>query len=243
MNLEGKVAVVTGGAIRVGQAITLALADKGCNVFILYGSSAEAAEKTRNLVAGLGVKSTIYSANLADVEATQTVIPRAREWLGKVDILVNSAAIFRDGGLDETTVDSWDRHFAVNLRAPFILSQAFARQVPSNGQGAIVNISDARVYRPAADHFAYRLTKAGLLTMTETLAQDLAPNIRVNALALGAILPPPGQDASHLEELAQKRVPLRRSGNATIVAQNVLHLLEQDFLTGVIIKIDGGEFL
>ena len=243
MNLQGKVAVVTGGAIRVGRAITLALAEAGCHVFIIYGRSAESAEETRALVEELGVKARIFPANLADAQATETVMPTAREWFGQVDVLVNSAAIFRDGALDDTTLDIWDLQFDVNLRAPYLLSQAFARQVPGDGQGAIVNISDARVFRPAADHFAYRLTKSGLLTMTEILAHDLAPRIRVNALALGAILPPPGQDESYLEKLAQDRVPLKRPGNANIVAQNVVHLLEQDFLTGVIIKVDGGEFL
>lgn len=243
MNIEGRVAVISGGAIRLGQVITLALAQAGCHVFILYGRSAEPAEKTQAIAESLGVKARTYAADLADPEAAQGVIPAAREWLGQVDILINNAALFKDGGLEETTVDDWDVQFAVNLRAPFLLSQAFARQVPADGRGAIVNISDARVFRPAADHFAYRLTKAGLLTMTETLAHDLAPRIQVNALALGAILPPPGQDKSYLESLAQSRVPLRRPGDATMVAQNVLHLLAQDFLTGVTIRIDGGEFL
>jgi glucose 1-dehydrogenase len=243
MNLQGKVAVVTGGAIRVGRAITLALAEAGCHVFILYGRSAESAKETLAEAEELGVKAFIYSANLAEAQAAQMVIPAAQEWLGRVDVLVNSAAIFRDGALDETTLDSWELQFDVNLRAPYLLSQAFARQVPADGQGVIVNISDARVFRPAADHFAYRLTKSGLLTMTEILAHDLAPRIRVNALALGAILPPPGQDESYLEEVAQNRVPLQRPGNAAMVGQNVVHLLEQDFLTGVTIKVDGGEFL
>ena len=232
MNLQGKVAVVTGGAIRVGRAITLSLAEAGCHVFILYGRSAKSAMETRVEVEELGVKASIFSANLADPQEAEKVIPAAVDWLGQVDVLVNSAAIFREGALDETSLDIWDLQFAVNLRAPYLLSQAFARQVVDGGEGAIVNISDARVFQLAADHFAYRLTKSGLLTMTDILALDLAPRIRVNALALGAILPPPGQDESYLDDLAQQRVPLRRPGNATMVAQNVIHLLEQDFLTG-----------
>ncbi|MGW8319671.1 MAG: SDR family oxidoreductase [Candidatus Promineifilaceae bacterium] len=243
MNLEGKVALVTGGAIRVGRAITLALASAGCSVFIHYGRSERPAHETKAEAEAMGVQAHIYSADLADAAAAQTVIPQAVDRFGRIDVLVNSAAIFLSGRLADTTLEMWESQFAINLRAPFLLSQAFASQDRLGDEGAIVNIVDARVFRPAADHFAYRLTKSGLLAMTETLAHDLAPRIRVNAVALGAILPPPGQDRSYLENLAQERVPLKRHGNAEIVAQNVLHLLRQDFLTGVTIRIDGGEFL
>jgi NAD(P)-dependent dehydrogenase (short-subunit alcohol dehydrogenase family) len=129
------------------------------------------------------------------------------------------------------------------LRSAFLLCQAFASQIPEDGHGAIVNISDARIYRPGTKHLAYRLTKSALLGMTENLALELAPRIRVNALALGAILPPPEKDQSYLDQLAQEKVPLRRSGSAEIVAENVIHLLEQDFITGDTIKLDGGQFL
>jgi len=243
MNLAGKVAVVTGGAIRVGRAISLALAQAGCHVFIHYGHSAGPALETKEKIEANGVEAEVFSADLADVTSTQLIIPAAVDRFGRVDILINSAAIFLEGDLADTTVKMWDSQFAINLKAPFILSQAFAAQVPPGAEGAIVNIVDARIFRPAADHFAYRLTKSGLLTMTQNLAYDLAPNIRVNAVALGAILPPPGKDDAYLENLAQLRIPLQRAGNAGMVAQNVLHLLSQDFLTGVTIRIDGAEFL
>jgi len=243
MDLQSKVAVITGGAVRVGKAITLALAEAGCHVFIVYGQSAGAAEQTGATAELMGVKTTTFSANLADPMATQRIIPAAVDWMGKVDVLVNSAAVFRAGELVTTTLESWDNQFAINLRAPFLLSQAFAQQIPEDGQGAIINIADARVFRPGPDHFAYRLTKAALISMTEALACDLAPRIRVNALALGAILPPSQEDLGYLEEVARTEIPLRRHGNANMVAQNVLHLLEQEFLTGVVIPIDGGQFL
>jgi NAD(P)-dependent dehydrogenase (short-subunit alcohol dehydrogenase family) len=132
---------------------------------------------------------------------------------------------------------------AINLRAPFFLSQAFARQLPPGAPGQIINVTDARVLRAGYDYLAYRLTKSALVTLTRALALELAPQIRVNAVALGAILPPPGEDERYLQQLAQERVPLRRTGSAEIVAANVLHLLQQPFLTGVIFPIDGGEFL
>ncbi len=241
--LSGKVAVVTGGAVRLGRAITLALAEAGCDVFIHYGRSEEPARKAKEEVEAQGVRAAIHCADLAKAEAAQGVIPAAVEALGRVDILVNNAAIFLEGGLAGTSLQEWDAQFAINLRAPFLLSKAFAAQVPPDGQGQIVNITDARVFRPAPDHFAYRLTKSALVTMTETLALDLAPRIRVNAVALGAILPPPGKDEVYLEKLAQELVPLRYPGSAAAVTRTILHLLREDFMTGAVVKLDGGQFL
>lgn len=243
MELEGKVAVVTGGAVRVGRALVLALARAGCDVFVHYGRSAGPAEETRDAARALGVSAAIGSADLADPEAAAGVVGRARAALGPVSVLVNSAAIFLEGDLAATDLDAWDRQMAINLRAPFLLTRAFAAELPEGGEGAVVNVLDARIFRPAADHFAYRITKAGLHAMTEGLAHDLAPRIRVNAVALGAILPPPGEDDAHLERLAAERVPLGRPGGPEMVADNAIHLLGQDFLTGVTIRLDGGEFL
>lgn len=243
VELAGKVALVTGGAIRVGRAISLALASAGCHLFIHYGRSAGPAEETAAAAAAYGVTTHIFSADLRDPEETDGIMAAAVAAFGHVDILINNAAIFEAGGLAETTADQWERQMAINLRAPFFLSQAFARQLPPGARGQIVNITDARVLRPGADHLAYRLTKAALVDLTQALALELAPRIRVNAVALGAILPPPGEDESYLQALAEKRVPLRRAGNAEMVAANVLHLLQQPFLTGVILPIDGGQFL
>ena len=244
MELKGKTALITGGAIRVGRALTLALAEAGCNVFIHYGRSAAPAQQTQADARAFGVEAHIHSADLADAAATQGLLPAAVDRYGRVDVLINSAAIFPEEDTFTTTdLTLWDELFAVNLRAPFLLSQAFAAQVPSDGQGKIINVLDARLRRPAPDHFVYRLTKGGMWSMTEMLAHELAPRITVNAVALGAILPPPGADVTYLENLAQTQVPLKQPGNPQMVAENVLHLLRQDFLTGVVIPIDGGQFL
>ncbi len=244
MNLKGKTAIVTGGAVRVGRALTLALAEAGCDVFIHYGRSAAPAQQTQQDAMDYGVEAHIHSANLADVDAAMGILPTAVAQFGRVDILINSAAIFPEtDSFENSGPGLWQTLFAVNLRAPFLLSQAFAAQIPADGRGKIINILDARVRQPAPDHFVYRLTKGGLWQMTETMAHALAPRITVSGVALGAILPPPGQGQAYLDDLAQSRVPLRRAGNADIVAENVLHLLRQDFLTGVVIPIDGGEFL
>lgn len=244
MDLKGKTAVVTGGAIRVGKAIGLALAEAGCNVFIHYGRSAAPAQQTQAEAQALGVRAEIMSANFQDAAETEQVLATAVAQFGQVDILINSAAIFpEEDTFMATDIDLWQTLFNVNLRAPFLLSQAFAKQLPPDQAGKIINILDARVRRPYPDHFVYRLTKGGLWQMTEMLAHELAPHVTVNAVALGAILPPPGKDQAYLDKLAAERVPLERAGSAGIVAQNVLHLLHQDFLTGVIIPLDGGEFL
>ena len=244
MHLRGKTAIITGGAIRVGRVLTLALAEAGCNVLIHYGRSAKPAEATQADAEKFGVEAHIFRADLLDSEFAQTVIPAAVGRFGHVDILINSAAIFpEDDTFSGTDAALFDQLMAVNLRAPFLLSQNFAAQIPAGGMGSIINVIDARVRQVQTDHFVYRLSKGALWTMTEMLARDLAPRITVNAVALGAILPPPEKNQAYLDRLAQEKVPLKRAGSPQIVAQNVLHLLQQDFLTGVVIAIDGGQFL
>ncbi len=244
MELNGKVAVVTGGGVRIGRAITLALARAGCHVFIHYGHSVGPAQQTQADAKALGVDALIHAADLSDEKATQAIIPLAREQLHKIDILINNVAIFPETDSFRSTDQAlWDRLFAVNLRVPFLLSRAFAAQVAANGEGKIINITDSRVRRPGTDHFVYRLTKGGLWQMTEMLALELAPRISVNAVALGAILPPPGKDSGYLEKIAKERVPLKRHGSAEDVGEGVLYLLRQDFLTGTVLSMDGGEFL
>jgi glucose 1-dehydrogenase len=244
MYLKGKSAVITGGAIRIGRALTLALAQAGCKVLIHYGRSAAPAEETKAEAQKLGAQAHLFSADLREAGAAQAVIDAAVERFGRVDILINSAAIFpEEDTFSGTDADLFDTLMSVNLRAPFLLSQAFAAQIPQDGMGKIINMIDARVRQIQTDHFVYRLTKGGLWTMTEMLARELAPRITVNAVALGAILPPPEKDQAYLDTLAQQKVPLRRAGNTQIVTQNALHLLQQDFLTGVVIPLDGGQFL
>lgn len=244
MELQGKFAIITGGATRVGRAITLALARSGCHVFIHYGRSVVPARQTQAEAMALGVEARLYGADLSNVEAIHGVVPTAREQWNGIDILINNAAIFPE--MDTFMASDqglWDQLFAVNLRAPFLLSRAFSAQVPRDGQGKIINITDSRVRRPGAENFVYRLTKGGLWQMTEMMALELAPRIAVNGVALGAILPPLGKDTDYLEDMARKRVPLKRPGSVEAVAEGVLYLLQQDFLTGVVLPIDGGESL
>lgn len=246
MDLNGKIALVTGGGIRVGRALVMALAKAGCDVFIHYGNSAGAAAEVKAEVESLGLRAITYSADLADPAATDTVIPKAVEVFGKVDILINSASIFpEEDSFNEIDVALWDRIFAINLRAIFQLSQAFAKQVPPEGKGKIININDARIPHPKPEHFAYRLTKRGLWDMTEMLALELAPRITVNAVALGQILEPPDapDPQKFMEDYANENIPLKIPGNTKIVTDGVIFLLQQDFMTGSTIRLDGGEYI
>ncbi len=246
MDLNGKVALVTGGGIRVGRALVIALAQAGCNVFIHYGNSAGAAAEVKAEVESLGVQAFTYSADLEDPTATDTVIPKAVETFDKVDILINSASIFpREDKFDQLDVALWDKIFAINLRAPFQLSQAFARQISPDGKGKIININDACIPHPKPNTFAYRLTKRGLWDMTQMLALELAPCITVNAVALGQILEPPDapDPQKFMEDYANQNIPLKIPGNTKVVTESVLFLLKQDFLTGSTITLDGGQYI
>lgn len=244
MELAGKTALVTGAGIRLGRAIALGLAEQGCHLLVHYGRSAGPAEETRDAARAHGVRAEIHCADLADGAQVAGLVPAAFEALGGVDVLVNSAAIFpEEDGLATTDPALWDRLFAINLKAPFFLCQAFAALRDGAPGGAIVNVADARTRQPGTDHFAYRLAKGGLWQMTEMLATALAPAIRVNAVALGAMLPPPGQGEDYILDYAERRVPLGHPGGAEAVVDGVLYLLAQDFVTGAVLPLDGGEFL
>lgn len=242
MDLTGKTALVTGAGVRIGREIALALAAKGVRLALHYGTSVAAAEETAALVRGLGSEAELFPADLRETSRAAGLVERAAGRFGHVDILVNSAAIFLPGDLAETTEENWDAHFSVNLKAPFFLCRAFARHVGGEREGSIVNIADWRGVRPGPHYLAYTLTKSGIVTLTESLALALAPTIRVNAVAPGAILPPPGADDAYLTRLAT-RIPLRRSGSPAEVTRALIYLLEAEFVTGQLLFVDGGERL
>jgi len=252
MELDGKVAIVTGGAVRLGRALALALAEEGARLVIHYGSSAGPAQERVAEIKAMGSDALAVQADFSQSGQAPSIVERAVAHFGQVDILVNSAAIFEPGRWDDTTEANWDRHFAINLKSPFFLSQAFARHVgpgvagqshwPSARAGHIVNIADWRGVRPGTGHVAYTLTKAGLIAMTKSLALALAPNIQVNAIAPGMILPPPGADPSYLERQAGK-IPAQRVGSPQEIAKALLFLLRSDFVTGELIFVTGGQHL
>jgi pteridine reductase len=242
MELNGKVAVVTGGAVRLGKALALALAEQGARLVIHYASSAGPAQETVAEIKAMGSDALAVQADFSQSGQAPSIVERAIAHFGQVDILVNSAAIFEPGKWDDTTEANWNRHFAINLKSPFFLSQAFAKHVGPERPGHIVNIADWRGVRPGIGHVAYTLTKAALIAMTKSLALALAPNIQVNAIAPGMILPPPGKDQSYLERQAGK-IPAQRVGSPQEIAQALLFLLRSDFVTGELIFVTGGQHL
>jgi len=243
MELYGKTALITGSAIRLGCAISLALAEKGCNLILHYNSSEDQGFELLAQVGKHKISACLIKADLTDENEIFSLFPQILKSTNHVDILINNAGIYLKGNALQTTKDIWDRQFILNLRAPFILSQEFARQLPEGVPGRILNISDAKVMRPKPDHFAYRLTKSAMNEMTRMMAQELAPNITVNALAPGLILPMSGHDPMSLQMNTISKIPLQRLGGSETFAENVIHILEQDFMTGQIVTLDGGEFL
>jgi pteridine reductase len=242
MALDGRVALVTGGAVRLGKALALALAEEGVRLAVHYNSSSGPAEETVAMIRDLGSDALAVQGDLSQPSQAPTLIERAAAHFGQVDILVNSAGIFEPADLAHTTEVSWDRHFGINLKSPFFLSQAFAAHLGHERRGHIVNIADWRGLRPDPGYLSYSLTKAGVLAMTKGLALALAPNIQVNAIAPGAILPPPGKDQAYLDQLAEA-IPLERVGSPGEIARTMVYLLKSDFVTGEAIFVTGGEHL
>jgi glucose 1-dehydrogenase len=243
MELKGKTALVTGGGIRVGKAIALALAAEGTNLVIHYNRSQDPAEETASLARSLGVQAITLGADFNDSKAVEALFPQALSEFKAIDILVNSAAIYLRGNGLETDRQAWEMQFRINLKAPFLLTQSFFRQLPKGRPGRILNIADAQINQHRPDHFAYRLTKNALVEMTRMFALELAPDITVNALGLGIMLPLADRGDVDLETYAREYVPLNRTGSPEIAAENALHLITSDFTTGAFLQVDGGQYL
>lgn len=240
MNLSGKTVLVTGGARRIGRAISLAIAEAGGNVIVHHNHSPAAAEETRQEILHMGREAWVFQADLEDPAQADSLMDAATR-VATLDGLVNNAAIFSSGDAMSTTLETWQQHLAVNLTAPFLLSQAFARNLKDSSDGRILNILDWRALRPGADHFAYTISKAALAAMTQSLAITLAPRIQVNGLAFGAILPP--ADGGSTGGILTS-IPAGRWADLREVAQSVVFLLSgPSYITGEIVHLDGGRHL
>lgn len=242
MDLEGRAAIITGAGVRLGRAMALGLAQAGANIVVHYNRSSGPAEDTVAQIRALGRRAIAVRADLHDMAAIQAIVPAAQRAFGGVDILINSAAIFERSTLEATTEELWDRHLDINLKAPFFLCQAFAGQLRSDQRGHILNIADWRALRPGKTYVAYTVAKAGLIALTKTLALGLAPQVQVNAIAPGAILPPPGESDDTLQRLVP-RIPLGHTGSPADIVGAALYLLRSDFVTGEVLHVTGGEHL
>ena len=243
MDLNGKVAIVTGGSVRLGKAITLCLAEEGVKIGLHYNQSAEQAEGTLEEITSLGSTGILIQADFRrPLPAAEKIVEKTLSEFNRVDILINSAAIFEESSVSSVTGEHWDRHFDVNLKAPFFLCQKFAQHLEPGERAQIVNIADWRGTRPGNDHPVYTLTKNALVAMTNSLALHLAPDVQVNAIAPGAVLPPPGSDQSDLQQIAET-IPLKQTGTAQDVTNALLYLLRSDFITGEVLHVTGGQQL
>ena len=242
MDITEQKALITGGARRVGRALTLALSEAGADVFIHYNSSSEAAEATANEVRATGRRAATGSADLGDPATGKDLIEVATAALGPISILVNSASSFPTDTLESVRIEDWHRAHDLTLAGPVFLTQAFAAALPADMEGAVVNITDVRTNTPYRKHFSYTVAKGGLDTFTRAAALALAPRIRVNAVALGVILPPPGEDQAYLEALAEA-LPLRKVGGTDPVVSAAIALIQNPFITGEIVRTDGGSHL
>lgn len=236
--LRRRTVLITGAARRIGRLFALACAQAGADVVIHHAHSDADAESLRKEIVRLDRQAWVFQSDLSDSSQAQSLIPLINRST-PIHYLINSAAIFEPLSLDATSLDDWNRHLAINLTAPFLLSQAFARQAEEGAR--IVNILDWRALRPGADHFPYTISKSALAAMTRSMAVALAPRITVNGLALGAILPPADGNAS--PEVI-RNVPLKRWAAQGEAEQALLFLLTcPEYITGEIIHVDGGRHL
>jgi len=235
-------ALVTGGARRIGRALVLALAEAGFAVAVHHHRSGAEAEALVAEIARAGGAAVALAADLADEAAVQSLLPQAAAVLGPIGVLVNNASVFENDTVATVSRQGWDAHLAINLRAPFVLSQEFAARLPPDAGGAIINLLDERVWNLTPYFVSYTVSKAALWTLTRTMALALAPRIRVNGIGPGPTLPSPRQSPKQF--LARCRsLPLQRGTSPGEIAAALRFILAAPAMTGQMIALDGGEHL
>jgi NAD(P)-dependent dehydrogenase (short-subunit alcohol dehydrogenase family) len=234
-----KTALITGAAKRIGRETALTLAGRGIHIIIHFNRSDAEARQLVEELQQKGVKAWTIQADFGRPDEYQTLIERAQQMAGGLDILINNASIFPTETLGDLTWSGLSANMEVNAWVPFILSRKFAQQI---GHGKIVNLHDSRLKGYDWTHVGYILSKHVLAAMTQMMALEFAPHVTVNAVAPGLILPPPGKDESYLQNLVHT-VPLQRHGGPQDIADAVAFLIESDFITGNVIYVDGGRHL
>lgn len=242
MDVEGKVALVTGGARRLGRQLTLALARAGADVVINYFRSAEEAEQTAADVTALGRRAIAVHADVALRPEVDALIRRAADTFGRLDIVVNNASTFESTpflGIEEA---EWDRVLAVNVKGPFLVAQAAAPLLQRDGGGVVINIADLSALQPWPSYAHHAVSKAGLVHLTRVMARALAPSIRANCIVPGTVLAPEGTTEEELRD-QRARTALQRLGEPEDVSRALLFLVESDYVTGTSVVVDGGRIL
>jgi pteridine reductase len=241
-DLRGRVAVVTGGAQRLGKAIVLALAEAGCNLAVTYRTSAAEAHDTVDAARTAGVQALAVQADVAQSDHVARVLESTLAAFGRVDMLVANAGAFRRTPLATLTEADWDDMITNNLRTAFLCAHRFGLHLRAHAGGAIVTLADVAGLRPWADYLPYSIAKACVIALTHALAKELAPSVRVNAIAPGPVLFPDDFDPL-LKQREISRTLLQREGHPSNVADAVLALLQNDYITGAVLAVDGGRLL
>ncbi|HEX7051554.1 MAG TPA: SDR family oxidoreductase [Longimicrobiales bacterium] len=242
MDLNGRVALVTGGARRVGRALALALARAGADVVVNYFTAAAEAEETVAEITALGRRAIAVHADVSLRAEATALVRRTADAFGRLDVLVNSASVFESAPFLAIEEADWDRVLAVNLKGPFLLSQAATPLLRRDGGGVIINIADLSAFQPWPSYAHHSVSKAGLVQLTRVLARALGPDIRVNCIAPGTVLPPADYTEEQIRRSRESTV-LKRIGTPEEVARALLYLVESDFVTGEVVVVDGGRLL
>lgn len=244
MRLQGKVALVTGAARRVGRTIAMSLAQRGAKLAIHYNRSREEAQRLASEARdSFGRDAKIFKADLCDVRQVERLADAVLKEFGTVHVLVNSASLYEKSVFGRTGLSDWNRHLDSNLRAPFFLSQALGPAMKKEGEGKIINIADWAAKRPYAEYIPYCISKAGLLCLNAALAKALAPEVQVNAVLPGPVLLPEAFTPK-MRKAVEEATLLKRLGTPEDLAQAVLFLIEgSDFITGAELTVDGGRLI
>ena len=235
-------ALITGASRRLGRAMALDLASRGWAIGVHYHRSAADADALVETITGDGGAAMALLADLADEAAARALIPQCVEALGTPTLLINNAALFENDRLATATPESWSSHMAINLRAPLVLTQGFMAGLGANGMGNVINMLDQRVWNLAADFLSYTTSKAGLWTLTQTLALACAPRVRVNGIGPGPALPAKKQSQAQFDDWCEQ-LPLGRGTTPDEICRAVRFILDQPSMTGQMIALDGGEHL
>jgi pteridine reductase len=243
VDLKQKVALVTGAGRRVGRAIALTFAEHGASVAVHYRSSRAEADAVVAEIARRHGKAQAFRADLEHVAEIEQMVAAVLDAFGRLDVLVNSASIFGPKPLDAITERDWDANLDTNLKAPFFLSKFAGAAMRRQGAGKIVNLGDWAATRPYKDYLPYSVSKSGLIGLTKALAKELAPEVQVNCIALGMVMPPEEYSAAEVERLV-KRSLTKKMGSPEDVARAVMFFCEStDYATGAILNLEGGRLL
>ena len=234
-----KTALITGGARRIGRSVSLELAGLGYDIALHYNLSRNEAVKTRNDIQKLGVRCEIFKADLTKKSGVSSLIEKVLKKFPGLNVLVNNASIFEEIRFADVTERDFDNDFKINFKAPFFLSQHFSRNVSS---GVIINMLDSRISKIHNAHFVYNLSKKSLYHLTLMLAKELGPEIRVNAICPGPILPESGDDGRKLKRIAAN-TPLKKVGDTSYINDAVRYLITTEYITGEVLFVDGGQHL